>query len=277
MPPLVRQALDGLMASKPNRLKYWMARVGELIGGADALFTAGTFAIIHDYQLTQAKQNGLSGPEAETFARETAERITERVAQPTRAGTRSLYEVTSTHPAAKILWAFASEPRQKLALVGYAFAKKPMAEKLRAFAVTWLVGGAGAALIRAAMRDIRNDDDDEWFDERNWDVSRLALSSLAGPLQGIPILGDVLEGAIFKAAGEYLPEGNLFSGGERAIAGIKNTPDWFTGDRGVEDILGDIEGILGGVAPLSDTAAAASSASHIVTDAVKVLDNLFGD
>lgn len=277
MPPLVRQALDGLLASKPNRLKYWMARLGETISGADALFTAGTYSIIYDYQLKQAMADGLTGEEAEAVARNAAERSTERVAQPTRAGTRSLYEVTSTHPAAKILWAFASEPRQKLALTAYAFAKKPVGEKMRALAVTWLVGGVGASLIRAAMRDVRDDEDDELFDERNWDPKRLSLSSLAGPLQGIPILGDVLEGAIFKATGTYLPEGNLFSGVEGAIRGTSKVPDWFNGDREWEDIFADIEGILGGAAPFSDSAAAATSASHVVSDTMRILDNFLGD
>jgi hypothetical protein len=273
MPPLVRQALEGLMASKPSRLKYSMARLGELIGGADALFTAGTYAIIYDYQLTQAKKDGRLNPEA--HAREQAEIMTERVAQPTRSGTRSLYEVTATNPAVKLLWAFASEPRQKLALAAYAVAKKPMGEKMRALAVTWLVGGAGAALIRAVMRDIRDDEDDELLDSRHWDPTRLVLSSLTGPLQGIPIFGDLIEGGIFKATGEYLPGGNMFSGPERAIGAAGRISDW--DEREWEDILGDIEAILGGLAPFSDSAAAATSASHVITDTAKILDNFLGN
>jgi hypothetical protein len=266
MPPIVRQAMEGLQSAEPNRIKHIMAKLGETIGGADALFTAGTYAIILDYQ----KSQGLTGQELIAAT----ERAVERVAQPTRTGTRSFYEVsTSGNPSTRILWAFASEPRQKLALVGFALAKGTAGEKARAIAVAWIMGGVVASLIRATMRDIRDSDDEELFDERNWSPKRLALMSLTGPLGGLPVAGDLLETAAFKAAGEYVPEGNLFSsvGG---ILRLKNVPDWFTGDRDADEMIGDIDAILSALAPISDTNAAVSSAFHIVKDAEGIIRNL---
>lgn len=273
-PPIVRQALDALAASKPSKLKYLVTKMGETISGADALFTAGTFAIIHDYQLRLAKKQGMSDADAEAYAMEQAERLTDDVAQPTRAGARSLYEnTTQGSPGFRLLWAFASEPRQKLALAAYNLAKGTPAQKVRALAVTWGVGGAVAALIRAIMADIRSDDDEELFDDRHWNPTRLSLQTLTGPLQGIPILGDSLEGAVFAAAGEYLPEGNLLSSGQAAVKGGINlaTLESFEEDG---DLMRDIDGLLTGSGLFWDSAAAASSLSHLVKDLFSIAKNV---
>lgn len=202
MPAVVQQAMTGLTSSKPSRVKFAVRKLGETISGADALFTAGTFAMIYDYQLFQDKYFVINNQSATTFARDAAERATDRVAQPTRPGARSLFENTTTAPLAKVMWAFASEARQKFALTAYALAHKPIGAKARAVAVTWLVGGVVATLIRAAVLDLRSDDDDEWLDERNWDPKRLALSSLTGPLAGIPMLGEETEATLMAMAGE---------------------------------------------------------------------------
>lgn len=275
-PPAVRQALDQLQTSKPSRLKHGIARLGQTIAGADALFTAGTYAITYDYHLAQSLKAGMDQAEAERAAHAAAVRSTERVAQPTREGPRSFYEVTASNPAVRVSWAFASEARQKLALAAFALAKKSPAEAARAMAVTWIVGGVIASLIRAAMRDLRDDDDEEWFDDRNWSLKRLGLSSLTGPLQGLPFIGDALEAGIYKLAGEYLPEGNLFSAGGQAASSITHAPDYLTGERGLEDAIKDAEAVLSGAAPISDSAAAAASVSHVIRDIYGILSNLEG-
>ena len=269
-PPIVAQALEGLRGDNPNALKYAMAKLGDTISGADALFTGATYAIIYDYQL---KLN--NGDTAAAHA--AAEAGVERVAQPTRPGTRSLYENTGTNPLIRISWSFASEPRQKLALAAYNLATGTTSQKARALAVTWIAGGVFASLIRAVMRDIRDSDDDEFFDEKNWDPKRLTLSSLTGPLAGLPVIGDAIEAAAFGAAGEYLPEGNLFSAVPNSVRGLRNVPDWFTGDRAPKEMAKDIEAILYGTAPFSSTGSAATSASHVLRDVLDILDNFLSD
>ncbi len=277
MPVVVQQAMDGLKASRPNRLKHHVQKLGRLISGADALMTAGTFAIVHDYQLKQAKGMGLSGSEAEAYAMNAAERSVDRIAQPTRPGARSLYENTATHPAMRVLWSFASESRQKIALGLWRVAAKDrsLGEKARALAVTWVVGGMVASIIRAAMRDIRSDDDDEIFDERNWSPKRLLLSSLTAPLQGIPFLGDAAEGGIYSVAGEYLPEGNLLSSLPRSLKAATQVPEW--DDKKPDEIMRDVETILSGAAFFNDNLSAASSLSHLASDVFGITQNVTKD
>lgn len=273
MPPIVRQAMDGLRSTKPNRLKFAVQKIGTLIGGADALFTAGTYAMVYDYQLSQAKGLGLAGAEAAKWASDAAERSTDRVAQPTRTGARSLFENQQTNPFAKLAWSFASEPRQKLMLSVYALANQSLPHKMRAVAVTWVVGGMVSSIIRAATRDIRDDgEDDEIFDEKNWDATRLLLSSLTGPFAGVPVLGDALESAVYKATGEYLPEGNLFSSISSAAKAATDIPGWLEDDP--EKIIKDVESILTGLGLGNDTIAASASIAHMARDLFGISQNL---
>lgn len=275
MPPVVQQAMQGLSHGKPTMLKHQVAKLGGLINGADALFTAGTYAIVFDYQLSQAKAAGLSGDDASEFAREAAERSVDRIAQPTRAGTRSLYENLSTSPQARLVWAFASESRQKLMLSAYALAKKPLPEKMRALATTWIIGSLFTNLIRAAYKDLRDDDDDEVFDEKNWSAKKLALQTLTGPFQGLPVIGDMIAGAAYKASGEHLPEGNLFSGFQRAASAIGNIDEW--GEKDAMGIVKDVDAILTGMAVAGDHISAAASLSHLAKDFFEVVDNITGE
>lgn len=273
MPPVVQQAMEGLKSQKPNQLKRAVQAMGQLIGGADALFTAGTFAMVHDYQMQQAKDLGLSGAEAETYAQNAAERATERVAQPTRPGTRSLFENTAGGPALRVVWAFASEARQKLSMAMWRIAdpSRSVGEKARAAAVTWVIGGVFASLIRSAWRDARDDDDEEVFDERNWSPKKLALLSLTGPLQGIPFLGAELESSIYSIGGEYQPGGNLLGSIPKAFKAATRVMAW--GDAKPEEIMRDVDLILQGAALSNDTISAASSISHLIRDVWGVATN----
>jgi hypothetical protein len=271
MPPLVRQALEGLASAKPSRLKYLTLKMGETINGADALFTAGTYAILFDYHLTEATKQGLTGKAAEDYAHEAAVRGTDRVAQPIRPGARSLYELTATGPSARMIWAFASEARQKAAITAYALAEKPTAEKLKAVAITWAVSGGMASILRAIMRDLR-DDGDDLFDERNWDPRKLALQTLTGPLQGIPILGKEIESGINAAFGQWQTDGSLLSTGKQLAQRVpKMAKDISTGD--IDNLLKDAELILTFGAPGSENVASAASWSHVVRDLVNLVKN----
>jgi hypothetical protein len=274
MPPIVRQAMAGLAAGDVTQLRHQVQRIGKLIGGADALFTAGTYAMIYDYNLkVVAPKMGMTGPQAEAYAHEQAEIETDRVAQPTRAGARSFFENTSTHPAMRLAWAFASESRQKLILSVYAVARKPWQQKVRALTLTWLVGGLFASVIRAAMRDARDDgEDDEVFDERNWNPTLLLAQSITSPLRGIPFLGEGIESGIFKAMGEYHPEGNLFSVGGKASTAIMDIPEW--GSQDASATLKDMEDILTAAGVFHGGASSATSVMHIIRDIFGVADNL---
>ncbi|MEI7955037.1 MAG: hypothetical protein WCJ66_07710, partial [Verrucomicrobiota bacterium] len=271
LPPVVRHAMEGLHSSKPNELTHAMARIGQLIGGADAMFTAGTYAMVHDYQTKQAKETGLTGAEAAEYIRTTTERICDRISQPTRAGARSLFEATSTNPGMKLLWAFSSEPRQKMGYLAWQLMNKDASagRKARAAAVTFLIGGALQGLTRSFLADIKDSKDSkdaEWFDEKHWSAKRLALATFTSPFQGIPLLGDIIQQAAYSGFHEYSPEGNLLSGMVNAGKRVAHVPEWFTGQRDIEEGIKDAEAILAGIGAYNDTIAASASVAHLARD-----------
>ena len=249
-------------------------QMGKTISGADAFFTAGTYAMIYDYQVTKL---GLEPKEAH----KEAERLTEQVAQPTRAATRSLVEnTTQSNPLTKLAWAFSSEVRQKIMLAAYkGFTGRTLSEKARAVAVTWGFGGAVAAVIRAMVADLRDDDDEETFDEKHWNASRLTAQTLAGPFQGIAVIGEGIESGIFtafRAAGlkpGYLGDGNILETPERGFQALTSLGEY----ESTEKVFKDIDAIITGAAPFNDSAAAYSSFSHFARDVFNVTKNAIGD
>ena len=273
MPPIVRQLMEGLAASKPNRLKYEVARIGRLISGSDALFTAGTYAILYDYHIGQAFGLGLRGAEAVAYAENEAQRATDDVAQPTRAGARSILENRSTSPFMRLAWNFASDQRKNLGLM-LAAAKPGMTKPrfLRAAMFVVALNSGISWLIRSAWRDVRDGGDDELFDEDHWSAKRLALGIGTDWMGGIPIFGQLGQGGIYAIAGEYQSEGNMFSSVARSVNGWERM---LSGES--QDTLKDIDLILSGLAPFNDTISAASSMSHLARDLKDVSVNFVSE
>ena len=271
-PIVVQQAMQGLSSDRPNVLKHTQHKIGQLIGGMDGLMTAGTFAIVYDYHLAQATKMGLPQSDAEAYARNVAERATDRLAQPTRMGARSILENLSTNPYAKIGWAFASEGRKNLALAAYAFAKRPKKEALRVAIGLLIANTLFGALIRNAWKDAKDDDDEEFFDDKHWNIKRMILSVLTEPLQGLPLLGESAQEAAYSAAGVYHQNGNLLNV-ERGIKAIKHLPETVSGTREIEDILKDINGVLSVMGLFNQNLAGAASLSTIAADAFGVATN----
>jgi hypothetical protein len=265
MPPIVQQALQGLAETQPNRLKFAVTRIGQLISGTDGLMTAGTFAIVYDYHLTQAKKMGFSEADAQAYAANVAERATDRIAQPTRMGARSIFELTNTGPFAKVGWAFASEMRKNLALAVYSAVNRPAGDAARTIGGFLLLNVLFGAFLRNAWRDARDDEDDEWFDEKNWSGKRLILALATEPFYGLPILGGIIEEGAYAAAGEFNMSGTVLSP-VRAIRAISNLPDTLSGNREVEDMLKDLNGLLSVMGLFNQNLAAAASISTLASD-----------
>jgi len=274
MTPLLRQAMADLATvGRPNQIKHASQKVGQLINGADGLFTAGTYAILLDWHKAQARKLGMTDEaEINAFANQNAERDTETVAQPTRSSTRSLAELTATHPLTRAIYSFVSEPRQKLAMLAWAAYKganrtgsksaagkalslvtDPYAAKV-AF-LTFVVGGLGVQVIKNLWRDAKGDDD-----EKKWSVQRMTLAMLSSPLSSVPGF------TAFTDTG-----GNLFSSGKRFIPALE---DLVTEDQDAVQIMQDVDTILSVAGLFSDNAAAMSAMTHIAVDAAKVLKNL---
>lgn len=275
MPPLVRDMLAGIASGTPNRAKYLAGILGQTISGADALFTAGTYAIFYDYHLKIAKAAKAENPEA--VAHKEAERLTDQVAQPTRTGARSWLEVANQgNPAFRAMWNFSSDPRQKASLIVYEAMRRDTSGLDKAgnvafmTAKVWIIGGILTTLLRTIIRDLRSDDDDEIFDERYWNPSRLALMAFTGPLSAVPYLGGMVEASTYAATGQFMPKGGMLNYMESAAS---MPAKW---DKGKVEPLKDMETLATAGAGLSGTSAAAASVMHIIRDLVGFIENLEG-
>lgn len=260
-PVMVQAAMEGLRAGKPTQLKHQVRKIGQLINGADALFTAGTYAMVHDYQYSQAIKGGMTPAEADIYATQEAERIVDDVAQPSRMGTRSYFEVSSSNPIARLAWAFASDARKNAALVGFNASKGSNGDTARAILFVVVINGFMGSIIRNAWRDARGDDDDEIFDERYWSPKRMALTTSTDWLFGFPIIGEEIQRALYSVAGEYTPDSGLLSAISQAPGAAKSIVE---GDS--TNFLRDVEKIMTAAGLFSDNTAAATSVMHILRD-----------
>lgn len=271
MPPIVRQAVEGLRSDRPNVVKASVEKLGRLISGADALFTAGTYAITYDYHLTQAKNMGIPSPEE--YARNAAERAVDKLAQPTRMGARSVIENTSTG-LIRNFWAFASESRKNLGLAAYAIGTKDPARITRTLFSLVILNSLLGNIIRNAWSDARDDDDDEWFDEKHWGMKRLMTSTAVDAIQvrGIPVIGDAIGTGFYDAVNQFHQSGSLinFAGFIRAM---KHIPQYVEGDADWEMTFKDIDGILSVGGLFNENIAAAASLTHLANDAFGVAKN----
>ena len=258
-PAIVQQAMQSLgAAGSPNAIKYAARQAGRLISGADALFTAGTYAILLDYHRGTAADLGLTGAEADAFAHAEAARDTEAVAQPTRGANRSLAELTATHPMTRLVWSFASEARQKIALTAWALGSGDVARAAKTGALTFIVGGLFTQVLKNLWREMKGDDDEE-----KWSAKRLTLAAVTGPLNGIPgfsaITGD---------------GGTLLAKGARSLRAVE---DLASDDQDAAQTLQSVNTILSAMGLFSDNAAALTVLTNAAADAAKVLRNLSGE
>lgn len=278
MPVIVQQMAAGLAAAEPSRAIYWQQRLGRLIGGMDAIATAGTYAIAYDWQLELARKPvseggiGLDGDAATAHARAAAERITDRVAQPMRPGSRSLLENMTSSPWARILWAFASDPRKNLGLLVYNLAKRPLGIKVNTMLFVWVFNGLLSQLMRAALRDARDDQDDEWFDKKHWDWGRLGMAAAIDPLHGVPLLGDSLQSWALGWGGYWAPEGTLLNNISNTHRAVRALPATLRGERSARQVLRDVDAMLSGAGMFSNELAAYASFSHLAKDLFEVTD-----
>jgi hypothetical protein len=271
MPPQVQVAMQGLNASEPTKIKDAARRLGSLLSGADGLFTAGTYAMVYDYQLSQ-------GASPEQAAKE-AERITDEIAQPTRAGARSIYELTATDPLKRAMWAFGSEARKNLGLAAFTSAKRTPRARNKAIIYVLLLNGLISTIIRSAFRDLKDDDDEELFDSKNWSLKALPARMLADSLYGIPVLGEVAGRAVGQAMGVWQPTSGVFDMG-RSVAAVRRSPetiaDLFAGEADWGDVARDVNAILTAMGLFNDQLAGAASISNLVKDLFQTADAQLG-
>jgi hypothetical protein len=275
MPVVEQQAMQELATARPSRVMEIQRFLGNTLSAADGLFTAGTFAMVYDYQLSKAKENGMTGKEAEDFALNETERISDRIAQPTRAGARSMWELTATAPAARLAFSFASESRKNFSLLAYAKATDGIfsARFLRAATYTVILSGVLSAIARNAWKDLKDDSDDEWFDEKHWGWKRLLMMAATDPLNGIPLVGSSAQEAALHLGGVYYQNDNLLSL-NKAASTARQLPKYWEGDWTSDQAMRDVDTILSVAGMANQNIAAYASLSHLVNDAFGVAKNI---
>ena len=227
MPVIVRQAMEGLNSDRQTKTKTIVQKIGQLMTGTDALFTAGTYAIIYDHRLTMALKDGMPQAEAEAHARNEAERICDNVSQPTRLGARSLWENLTANQMGRVSWAFASDVRKTLGMLVYAAAARPTEEKLRAIYTVMAGYAVFGSLIRTSVQNAK-DPDASLFDSKYWNPRRFSAMVVTDFMNGIPILGHSIQDATMTAMGEHTSGGDLFSNFKDGFAAVKHIPDFGT-------------------------------------------------
>jgi hypothetical protein len=196
-------------------------------------------------------------------------------------GARSAFEATMTSPLARSAWAFGSDARKNWAMNSFLWFSNASADRKRqALYFTLVISTAMATVIRTIARDIKDDDDDEWFDEKNWDVRRMALMMSTDFVYGFPVLGEMAEETAFRLFGEYRPQGSVLSVGD-APAALSRMPqhiaDTLNGEADTDKIVKDVNRMLQGMGLFAPQAASAAALSNAAKDLYEFTKPLWKD
>lgn len=229
--PEARAAISDAFGAKPTLRGDFLLKGMEVIGTADSFGTACGAAVAYDYHLRQAKRAGLSDRDAEAAAMNEAAEVVSRTAQPAEVTDRSLMEL-KIHGIGRLAFVFASEARQKSAMWLTALVNtltgKATIDDVRVLVISHFVMAPIMQAIGAMVRDARNDDDDEWFDDKYWNVKDFAIAMATGPLSGLPLVRDVVDGY----SGDSGPLKRMFDSGKAAKKLFADEPkgnkaDWY--------------------------------------------------
>lgn len=292
-PPSVRDAMNSLMTSSKGykedtetgaifhkalrHIRHTVAQGGQVIPLADYIFTSASYTIIYDKEVTDLLKEDptIEKEELHRIATENTERTMDTyIAQPMRPGARSAIELQAQSGAYRLMYNFISDPRQKIGGTIYKLKqsrgeKKALLAACRMAFVHWIAVGTVLTMIRAVMLDARSDeDDDEWI----WDIKRLSLDTLLGPLSIVPFLGEEVSNTIQTAFGQRPMTGTLLSSLLRVPNAVGGIIELFQGESDVESAIKDIETLLNGIGLFSQNASAATSVTHLIRDLFRLAD-----
>lgn len=195
--PEAREAIGRAFGAEPTLRGDFLMKGMEVIGTADAFGTTIGAAIAYDYHYRDAIRSGSTPQDAKVIAMDQVSEIISRTAQPVNVTDRSLMELR-LNGIGKIAFVFASEARQKSSMWLTAWAKtltgKPTKKDMRVLFMSHMVVAPLMHAVGVMIRDARDPDDDEWFDEKYWNPLDFLKAMATGPLAGIPLIRDVFDG-----------------------------------------------------------------------------------
>lgn len=280
--PEDRRVLDAANA-KPSVI-FELYRIGRLpLAWNDAAATTLYAAAAYGVHYRKAIDEGKMTPEA---AREHAlavmDRVVKRTAQPATTQDRSLAELTVGRFGMLLGYIFRSDPRQKFAIAARTvedlragrISKRTAARRLL---FSWFNYGFMNEALSDLWASVSRDDDPD-----RWDWRDYLSSSLAGPLSGAGVLGNMAEALIRGTIGTG------FFGGTTYTAQAGDLMAYHHGSRLVSTLIDEADADLGDLikAALSDArdystifsgldprAAAPAVGFRILRDSYGILDN----
>jgi hypothetical protein len=241
--PEVRMLLGEFWHSKPGSLKLLIEKGMNVLGYADALFTTLGAAASYEHHAREGEKAGMSSNEAHLHGLEMMTRSIERTAQPQTADRRSMFEHT-TGGAGAMLTMFMGPGRQLSSiwieplhnLMGDFLRwrkgdakRKASARDVRNVMIAHLVLAPFMQVLASAIKDWRDGPDDP-DDDPAWEFSDFATAILLGPMQGIPLIGQ-----LFGAAQDIVAGRHIFEHGSNTM-----TAPVVAASAGIADLLTDL-------------------------------------
>ena len=225
----------------------------------DAGWTALGAAVAYDYYkrgyMSQNEQ--ASEAMADAYATSKVERMVATSAQPSDIVNRSLYE-RSGNPFMRSMSMFVSDQRKALAIELLAIRKlatgksKNKSLDVQRILVAHFIQAAVSQLMAGALASMFGDDDDK---EREWSTEQWTLALALGPVNGLFVLGRLIDKTARLALGLRVFPNNDLAGkaADDLIRGTKSMDELFNPD--------DAEDVITSMDALSTAAGAIGSAA----------------
>jgi hypothetical protein len=271
------RAVNQSAGMSPSKLLALAERGMLNIAQLDAFLTTFGAAIAFDHHYNAALAQGLSKEAAKSIALDRMDASVRRTAQPASLTDRSLLEANRS-PFVRLLYLFASEPRQKFA-INYMIAREIAAGRdvkrnLKKFAAGWVAMGVITEALTDIFQSIFRDDDEQeivrWED--------YARAAVMGHLNGLFLAGPAL-----AMAGNAIFGSPVFNSSENPLVRIptlvmrKDFKPWNWEDA--SDVVKGIQSYAQLTATVTGSMAVASVAAmlNIAKDAAGLWDKMTKD
>jgi hypothetical protein len=219
----------------------------------DASWTSAGAAIAFDFYRSQNTKAGMNPQLAENQALIQVDNMIAETAQPTDSVNRSLIEGMN-NPVVKGLMMFTSEPRKTLAIEVMAMRRlisgksKNKAMDIQRVLVAHGLMAVTTQLMAGVIALLGGDDEDI---EREWSVDEWAAALLAGPINGLFLLGDGVNYAIKRLIGARAFASSTPVGKEveNIMRAATNIDDLFGGDS--EEMRKEMSRLSGAISSVS--------------------------
>jgi hypothetical protein len=271
------RAVNQAAGMSPSKLLALAERGMLNIAQLDAFLTTFGAAIAFDHHYNAALDSGLNEDAARTIALDRMDQSVRRTAQPASLTDRSLLEANRS-PFVRLLYLFASEPRQKFA-INYMILReiakgRDVKRNLKKFAAGWVAMGVITEALTDIFQSIFRDDDEQ--DIVRWED--YARAALMGHLNGLFLAGPAL-----AMAGNALFGSPVYNSSENPLVRIptlamrKNFKPWNWEDA--SDVVSGIQSYAQLTATVTGNMAAASVAAmlNIAKDATGLWDKMTKD